>query len=239
MKWLKAAVLAVGIVLSLSAVPVHASVWDACGEGGGTGSSICADKDSAEASSIVKQIINLLLYAIGALSVIMIIFSGLKYINSRGDAESIKSAKNTLQYAVVGLIVALVAFVIVNFVIQKFGVGTSAQEGFKAIGGTGNESLPGVIGTVVDLLLYFVGALSVIMIIYGGFKYVTSAGDTSAVASAKNTILYAVIGVIVSVLVYSIVHFAVDAFKGPEQPLTAEQCQQIPVEQRYHEEECS
>src|SRR5690554_1131160 len=54
----------------------------------------------------------------------------------------------------------------------------------------------GIFRTIVNTLLYIIGAVSVVMIIYGGFRYVTSAGDSSGVTAAKNTILYAVIGLI-------------------------------------------
>ena len=56
------------------------------------------------------------------------------------------------------------------------------------------------------------GAVSVIMIIIGGFRYVTSQGDQTQMQSAKNTILYAVIGVVVSIAAYAIVSFVVAQF---------------------------
>jgi hypothetical protein len=122
MKWFKMVIVAIGVLLSLSATSVQAQgVWGACNgdKAPGTDSTaICGDK--REATGIVKQLIDVFLYAIGILSVIMIVFSGLKYVNSRGDAESVKSAKNTLLYAVVGLIVAMLAFTIVNFVVGRF-----------------------------------------------------------------------------------------------------------------------
>ncbi len=62
---------------------------------------------------------------------------------------------------------------------------------------------------VTDTLLFIIGALSVVMIIVGGFKYITSSGDPSKVGSAKNTILYAVIGLVLSLLAYAIVQFVV------------------------------
>ena len=96
------------------------------------------------------------------------------------------------------------------------------QQGVNDVGGAGALSLQTVIKTAVNVLLYFIGSLSVIMIIYGGFKYVTSGGDSTAVASAKNTILYAVIGVIVSVLAFTIVNFAIGLFnKEPAAPTPA------------------
>ncbi len=65
----------------------------------------------------------------------------------------------------------------------------------------------GVITRVVQLLVIFAGVASVIMIMVGGFKYITSSGDPSKTASAKNTILFAVIGLVVTVLSQTIVTF--------------------------------
>lgn len=76
------------------------------------------------------------------------------------------------------------------------------------------KTLGELIATAVDWFLYIVGALAVIMIIYGGFRYITSGGDSSGVTNAKNTILYAIIGLIVAVLAYAIVHFVVGSGSG-------------------------
>ena len=88
-----------------------------------------------------------------------------------------------------------------------------ANDGLEAIGGGSSPSFELTIETVINTFLYIIGALAVIMIIFGGFKYVTSSGDAPAVASAKNTILYAVIGVIVAILAYSIVGFVLDSLE--------------------------
>lgn len=68
---------------------------------------------------LIKTVVNILLWAVGILSVIMIIFSGFRYITSSGDASKTKSAQNTLIYSVVGLIVAIMAWAIVNMVIKR------------------------------------------------------------------------------------------------------------------------
>ena len=73
-------------------------------------------------------------------------------------------------------------------------------------------TLSGNIKTVVNVLLFIIGTLSVIMIIIGGIRYTASNGDSSLITSAKNTILYAVIGLIVALLAYAIVNFIVDQF---------------------------
>lgn len=67
----------------------------------------------------------------------------------------------------------------------------------------------GVFTTITNVLLFLIGAISVIMLIIGGVRYVVSGGDQAAVTSAKNTILYAVIGIIVAILAYAIVNFVI------------------------------
>lgn len=71
-----------------------------------------------------------------------------------------------------------------------------------------------IFATAVDLMLYIIGALAVIMIIFGGFKYIVSGGSGDAVTSAKNTILYAIIGVVVALLAYAIINFVLDSIAG-------------------------
>lgn len=68
---------------------------------------------------------------------------------------------------------------------------------------------PTLVSTVTNALLFVIGAISVIMIIVGGIRYVISNGDSAQITAAKNTILYAVIGLAIAVLAYAIVNFVV------------------------------
>ena len=70
----------------------------------------------------------------------------------------------------------------------------------------------GIFQTITNVLLFIIGAISVIMLIIGGIRYVVSGGDSGAVTSAKNTILYAVIGIIVALLAYALVKFVIGSF---------------------------
>lgn len=82
--------------------------------------------------------------------------------------------------------------------------------GLNAAGGTSSKTDVGaLIKTVVNVLLFILGAIAVIMIVIGGIKYTVSNGDSSAVTSAKNTILYAVVGLIVAMMAYAIVNFVI------------------------------
>lgn len=70
-----------------------------------------------------------------------------------------------------------------------------------------DDNLGEMIQTVINVLLFIVGILSVIMIIIGGIMYATSTGDAANVTKAKNTIMYSIVGLVVSFLAYSIVNW--------------------------------
>ena len=84
-----------------------------------------------------------------------------------------------------------------------------ACNGVKAVGGgeCDGDALSAFLKRIVNILLFLVGTISVIVIIIGGIRYVTSGGDQAQITGAKNTILYAVIGVVVAVMAYAIVNF--------------------------------
>lgn len=86
----------------------------------------------------------------------------------------------------------------------------AACEGLQLTGGSctgGSSSLNDTIETVINILSLVVGVAAVIMIIVGGLKYITSTGDSASVNSAKNTILYAVIGLVIVAMAQVIVRF--------------------------------
>lgn len=80
--------------------------------------------------------------------------------------------------------------------------------------GSGPDSLDGAITTVINTALWAIGILSVIMLIFGGIRYTVSGGDSNKVTAAKNTILYAVIGIVVALLAYAIVNFVLTELGG-------------------------
>lgn len=81
----------------------------------------CENSSSAaeRVDEIVSQVINILSLGVGVVAVIMIILGGFRYITSGGDSGNVTSAKNTILYAVVGLVVVALAQVIVRFVIAR------------------------------------------------------------------------------------------------------------------------
>ncbi len=92
----------------------------------------------------------------------------------------------------------------------KSAQGKDQQGDAATLFGEGGEG--GIFKTITNVLLFLIGAISVIMLIIGGIRYVVSGGDSSAVQSAKNTILYAIVGVIVAILAYAVVNFVIGSF---------------------------
>src|SRR5476651_1226206 len=76
---------------------------------------------SLKVSTLFTRIADDLTYLVGAISIIMIIYGGIRYVISRGDAAQIKAAKETILYAVAGVVVAIVAFAIIKFVTSTIG----------------------------------------------------------------------------------------------------------------------
>lgn len=78
-----------------------------------------------------------------------------------------------------------------------------------------STDLGSIFSTISNVLIFLVGAVAVIMLIIGGLLYVTSNGDSKRVEGAKNTILYAIVGIIVAVLAFAAVHFVITRFTAP------------------------
>jgi cytochrome bd-type quinol oxidase subunit 2 len=90
----------------------------------------------------------------------------------------------------------------------------AACVGLAATGGSCDQGagLTGGFATIANTLIFIVGAISVLMVIIGGLRYVLSNGDSAGIKSAKDTIMYALIGVVVSLLAYALVSFVIGRF---------------------------
>ena len=76
----------------------------------------------------------------------------------------------------------------------------------------------GIFTRITNTALYIVGILSVVMLVWGGLRYIMSGGDSKKVTDAKNTILYAILGLIISFLAYAIVNFVLNSIAPASEP---------------------
>lgn len=122
-----------------------------------------------------------------------------------------KILKRLVAIPIIALVLAVPA---VSVMSAPAHAATAKEEACKAINdgnGCDVQEAEGAINTtlsrVVDLFSVVVGVVAVIMIIAGGFKYVTSNGDSSQITSAKNTIIYAIVGLIIVAIAQILVRF--------------------------------
>ncbi|MEO7364523.1 MAG: pilin [Candidatus Saccharimonadales bacterium] len=90
--------------------------------------------------------------------------------------------------------------------------GIAGSCGDVSDGGTG--SLQAVAKKVVNIFSVIVGIVAVIFVIYGGFRYITSGGDSGSVGNAKNTLIYALVGLVIVALAQVIVHYVLSTATG-------------------------
>lgn len=75
----------------------------------------------------------------------------------------------------------------------------------------GGNTVKSIAHTVINVMSIIVGVISIIMLIVAGLKFITSSGDSNAVASAKNTLIYAIVGLFIAVLAQLLVHFVLSS----------------------------
>jgi hypothetical protein len=128
--------LSLGMILAPVAIPVAAYAAEPADDGANIrgnlecGTTLSVDDPGAECSDEIetgtgtintgiRNVINIFSAIIGIIAVVMIIYGGLKYISSGGDSGNVTAAKNTIIYAVIGLIIVAMAQFIVQFVLGR------------------------------------------------------------------------------------------------------------------------
>lgn len=107
------------VFVPVSTVSAAGALDGAC-TGVAAGQSAVCDNKTANTDGFVKSLVNALLFILGALSVLAIIIGGILFVLSSGNAANVTKAKNTIVFAVIGLIVAFLAYAIVNWVTNLF-----------------------------------------------------------------------------------------------------------------------
>lgn len=112
-----------GLVLAGNAVVLATTVGSAHAAVSGVSDGAKSAQGEDQATDLVSQIqiiTNTMLFVIGVVAVIMLIVGGFRYIFSGGNSQNVNAAKDTILYAVIGIVVALLAYAIVNFVLGQF-----------------------------------------------------------------------------------------------------------------------
>lgn len=155
------------------------------------------------AATLKKIALNIgaMIAEIGAyIAVAFVMYGGFLYMTSSGDPGQAAKGKKVLTNAVIGIIITRIADLIMKTIrdLGNIANGTSAA---------------GVAKDIANEFLFWGGAICVIMILWGGLQYTMSTGDPGKATKAKNTIVYAVIGLVIMILAGAIVNFAITTVK--------------------------
>lgn len=156
-----------------------------------------------------------LLRIVGLIAVLFVIYAGFQYITSQGSPEAAAKARTTAFNALIGLGITLVAIPFVSFL----GARVDNTTGGSNSVGLDLSSLPNpagvangaVIPTVLTVIFTVIGAVSFMIIVIAGLKYVLSQGEPQATTVAKNAIIYALIGLVIAIAAQSAVSLVVNA----------------------------
>lgn len=158
---------------------------------------------------ILLAIVDDLLRIIGLVAVVFVIYAGIRYSMSQGSPDEVAKSQSTILNALAGLAIALVSIRFVSYLGAQF----STDTGTVTSNNLDLRSLPnplgiaggGAVTTVLSVVFAIAGAIAFLYLVIGGFHYVTSQGDSQKVAKAKNTITYALVGIIVVIMAQTIV----------------------------------
>jgi len=156
--------------------------------------------------TIVLNVLFDLGLAVGVIALAMVIYSGYMYITSQGDVGRLAKAKKSLMSAIIGVVVAMGATVIVNT--------------FKVILGIQNHGWNTGVATQETVANAFnwayaaAGLVAVVFIIKGGIDYLLSAGDPGKVKKATQSLIFAVVGLVLVLVAAVITNFVISSVGG-------------------------
>ena len=158
-----------------------------------------------DADKVILSMFQWFIGIAGIVSAVFVVLGAFGYITSSGDAGKLQKAKNTIVYALIGLVAVALSFAISNFFVNVVNEASSEND------------ISDAIGNIIKSFIAIGGVVALGFIVFGGFQYMTSNGDAGKVQKAKTTILYAVIGLVVAALAFTIVNFTIDIIKKKDQ----------------------
>jgi hypothetical protein len=151
------------------------------------------------------NVAEIILQIIGYIAIFFMIYGGFLYLTSNGAPDRASSGLRTIINASIGLAIGMSTIAIKNFIWQIVASGTNAY-------GVPNDNATTILSTGLNAVYFVTGAVAVIMLIIGGLNYITASGDPGKMTKAKNTILYAVVGLVIVIAASAITNFVVGRF---------------------------
>lgn len=147
---------------------------------------------------IVLNVIEIGMQLIAYLALFFVMYGGFQYLTSSGNPDQASKGRSTILNAIIGLVIAAGS----TAVVDKFST-------IAAGASTAND----VLNNVFDIGYYIAGVIAVLIIIISGFKFAVGGDDPASITKAKNSILYAVIGLIIVISAFAITNYVFEQLK--------------------------
>ena len=171
-------------------------------QGGAEDVGTYATTSARQASEVVRGVVAFAEGFVGVVAVAVLVYAGFLYVTARGEQSALDKAKKSAQYAIIGLFVVALSDFVVNNVFYP----PSGELGAEQVS-AGVQAIEGI----VNFALGFVGVLATAFIIYGGFLYITAAGEPDRTKKATTIIRYAVVGIMIIMISYAIVGIVINS----------------------------
>lgn len=156
---------------------------------------------------IALAVLDDLIRVAGLVAVGYVIWGGIQYVTSQGSPDGTKKAQQTVLNALIGVAISIMAASLVAFVGNKLAAAGSAS--ISPSGLPTAQANPKTLSSILDLVFAIVASISVLIIVIGGFRYIVAHGDPNGTVQARNTVLYAVVGLLITMAAFAIVTFVV------------------------------
>ncbi len=147
--------------------------------------------------NMINGVGGLVMMVIGSLAVLIVVYGGILMMTSTGNPAGVKKGKDCIVWGVIGLVVALYARVIIDW------VWGGANGGFDAVGSEINAT----ISLILHLIFGILGLIAVGVMIYGGITMMTSTGNPMGVKKGKDSLIWGIVGLLVCLFSFTIVEF--------------------------------
>ena len=147
--------------------------------------------------TIVLNLVSCVLGVVGYLAICFVIWGGYQYMLANGDPGKVAKGKKTITNSLIGLAICMLASTISGMVSDIVAEGDGVSDN--------------IFTTAMNHAFLWAGIIAVIVIVFGGIQYITSNGNPSGVQKAKQTIMYAAIGLAITLMAVAIVNFVVGA----------------------------
>ena len=155
---------------------------------------------------VVLNVTDILLQVAGMVAAFFVLWSGIRYMTSRGSPEITKNALMGLWQAAIGMFIAVLASTIVGFLVASI----TADINYDTSGVPPVQAVD-IIGNGLNLLYWMAGIIAVAMILYSSFQYLTSKGFEDKTLKARRALFDAVIGLVIVLLAAVITNFIISA----------------------------